>query len=67
MKAVTAASGHGAPRGPGTEHICRFWLTFSAPDAARALDGMDAKSGARARARAAEWRGRLADPRKEPA
>jgi hypothetical protein len=67
MKAMSMALGSGAPPRPGTKHICKFLLTFSTFNAADAPDRVDPKSGARARARAAEWRGRLAGQRKEPA
>ena len=67
MKAVSVALGQGALHGPGAERICKFLLTFSPTNTVHTPDGMDPKSGARARARAAEWRGRLAGLRKEPA
>ena len=59
MKAVNVALGYESRSRPRVETICI--------DAAHTPDGLDPKSGARARARAAEWRGRLAGQRKEPA
>jgi len=58
MTAVTVASGH--------ETRPRLRVEPIRIVAARTPDGLDPTSGAPARARAAEWRGRLADQRKEP-
>jgi hypothetical protein len=59
MKAVNVASGYESRPRPRAEPICIV--------AAHTPDELDPKSGARARARAAEWRGRLVGQRKEPA
>jgi hypothetical protein len=57
MRAVTVASGYETRPRPRVEPI-RI-VTEHTPD------GLDPNSGAPARARAAEWHGRLADQRKE--